>query len=296
MSEFWHWWVIIITMGNIIACYWLIKWASKPRKGEAATGDVTGHSWDDNTLEELNNPLPRWWLWLFYITIIFSFVYLALYPGLGNFKGALNWTSKGEYEKEIQQAKINYKPVFAAFSNKNIVDLAKDPKAVKVGQRLFLNYCSTCHGSDAGGARGFPNLTDKAWLYGNVPETIKLSILDGRQGVMPAWKDALGSEGVDNTAHYVLSLAGRKHDATKAATGKAQYDTMCMACHGMDGKGNQAIGAPNLTDNVWLYGGSEGVIKQSISNGRAGVMPAHRDFLGEDKVHVIAAYIYSLSN
>lgn len=294
MSNFWHWWVIIITMGNIIACYWLIKWASKPRKGEAATGDVTGHSWDD-TLEEYNNPLPRWWLWLFYITIIFSLIYLVLYPGLGNFKGTLGWTSKGEYEDEIKQAKINYNPVFAAFSSKSIVDLASDPKAVKVGQRLFLNYCATCHGSDAGGARGFPNLTDKSWLYGGTPESIKQTILDGRQGIMPPWEDALGTKGVDNTAHYVLSLSGRTHDASKAAAGKTHYDTMCMACHGPTGKGNHAIGAPNLTDNVWLYGGSEGVIKQSISKGRSGVMPANRDFLGEDKVHVIAAYIYSLS-
>jgi len=295
MSNFWHWWVIIITVGNILACYWLIKWASKPRKGEAATGDVTGHTWDE-TLEEYNNPLPRWWLWLFYITIIYSIIYLALYPGLGNFAGALGWTSSGEYEKEMQQAKINYDPVFAAFSTKSVAELSQDSNATKVGQRLFLNYCATCHGSTASGYPGFPNLTDKTWLYGGNPETIKLTILDGRSGIMPPWKEALGEKGVDDTTHYVLSLSGRKHDATKAAAGKTHFNTLCMACHGGDGKGNQAIGAPDLTDKSWLYGASAGAIKQSISEGRMGVMPPHRDFLGEDKAHVIAAYIYSLSN
>lgn len=209
MSNFWHWWVIIITVGNIVACFWLIRWASKPRKGEAASGDVTGHTWDD-TLEEYNNPLPRWWLWLFYITIVFAFVYLAMYPGLGNFAGTLGWTSRGAYENEMQQAKVDYDPIFAAFAKQSVADLSKNPDATKVGQRLFLNYCATCHGSTASGYPGFPNLTDNTWLYGGNPETIKVSILDGRTGVMPPWKEALGEKGVDDTTHYVLRLSGRK--------------------------------------------------------------------------------------
>ncbi len=294
MSSFWSWWVIIITVGNILACYWLIKWASKPRTGEAATGDVTGHKWDDN-LEEYNNPLPRWWLWLFYITIVFGLVYIVLYPGAGNFAGTLGWSSTGQYEDEIQKAEAKYQPIFTAFAQQSVEDLAQDADAVKVGQRLFLNYCATCHGSTATGAVGFPNLTDDDWLYGGSPEAIKTTILDGRMGAMPPWEAALGEKGLDEMTQYVLSLSGRKHDAELAAAGKTKFDTMCVACHGMDGTGNQALGAPNLTDDNWLYGGSPGVIRQTIAKGRNGVMPAHRDFLGEDKVHVLAAYIYSLS-
>jgi cytochrome c oxidase cbb3-type subunit 3 len=295
MSSFWSWWITVIAVGNILACYWLIKWASKPHTGEAATGDVTGHKWDD-TLEEFNNPLPRWWLWLFYITIIFGFVYLYLYPGLGNYKGSLGWTSVGQYDEEMKLADAEYRPIFAAFSQQSVADVAKDPKAIKIGQRLFLNYCASCHGSDAGGARGFPNLTDADWLYGGSPETIQTSILDGRNGVMPPWQAVLGDEGVDEVTEYVLVLSGREADTAKAEAGKARFETMCAACHGKDGKGNPALGAPNLTDNIWLYGGSRGTIKKTISQGRNGQMPAHRNFLGEDKVHVLAAYIYSLSN
>jgi len=296
MSSFWSWWIAVISVGNILACYWLIKWASKPRPGEAALGDETGHSWDDGTLAEYNNPLPRWWLWLFYITIIFSLVYLYLYPGLGNFKGYLGWTSTGQYNEEIKQADAEYRPIFAAFAQRSVAEVAKDPRGVKIGQRLFLNYCASCHGSDAGGARGYPDLTDGEWLYGGDPEVIKLSILDGRTGAMPPWQAALGNQGVDEVTEYVLSLSGRDHDAAKAEAGKTRFETLCVACHGPDGKGNPAMGAPDLTNNIWLYGGSRGVIRQTISQGRTGTMPAHRDFLGEDKVHLLAAYIYSLSS
>ncbi len=295
MSSFWSWWITIIAVGNILACYWLIKWASKPQPGEAATGDVTGHKWDE-TLEEYNNPLPRWWLWMFYATILFGLVYLYLYPGLGNWKGYLGWTSHGQYEKEMEQAKAKYDPIFAAFASKPIPDLAQDPAALKVGERLFLNYCANCHGSTATGAPGFPNLTDNDWLWGGDPQTIKTTILDGRSGAMPAWGEILGPDKVDKVAEYVLSLSGRSHDAEKAAEGKAIFQTNCVACHGPDGKGNPALGAPNLTDNVWLYGGSPGTIRQTITHGRNGHMPAHRQFLGENKVHVLAAYVYSLSH
>ena len=294
MSSFWSWWVIIITVGNIAACYWLVKWATKPHVGEVSTGDVTGHKWDDN-LEEYNNPLPRWWLWLFYITIVFGFIYLALYPGLGNFAGTKGWTSTGQYQAETERAAARYNPIFAAYAKQSVEDLAMDANAVKVGQRLFLNYCATCHGSTATGAVGFPNLTDNAWLYGGSADAIKATILDGRVGVMPPWEAALGERGLDQVTQYVLSLSGRQHDATQAAAGKTLFSTMCVACHGADGTGNQAIGAPDLTDKNWLYGASAGVIRQTIAKGRNGVMPAHREFLGEDKAHVLAAYVYSLS-
>ncbi|MFP5505609.1 MAG: cytochrome-c oxidase, cbb3-type subunit III [Gammaproteobacteria bacterium] len=293
-SEFWNWWVIALTLGNILACWWLIAWTAKKKAGEAASGAVTGHTWDE-TLQEYNNPLPRWWLWLFHITLVFGLIYLALYPGLGKFAGVWGWTQEQQYDQEMQRAAEQYDPIFAAYAQQDIAALAGDQKAIQVGQRLFLNYCATCHGSDAHGSPGFPNLADGDWLYGGEPETIKASILDGRRGVMPGWQDALGDAGVEEVTAYVIQLSGRDADATKASAGKARFEMMCAACHGVDGTGNTALGAPDLTDNVWLYGGSPGVIRQSIAQGRNGVMPPHREFLGENKAHLLAAYVYSLN-
>lgn len=295
MSDFWSGWIILITLGNIFACYWLIRWTTKTRPGEAAEGDVTGHSWDG--LEEYNNPMPRWWLWLFYITIIFGLVYLALFPGLGSFKGLLNWSSQGsQYGAEMEKAAATYDPIFKKFAALPIADVAKDEEAQGMGRRMFLNYCAQCHGSDAEGAKGFPNLADADWLYGGSPEQIKQSILTGRNGVMPPHKDRVDEAGLDALTHYVMSLSGREADAAKVAQGQQLYTANgCLACHGMDGTGNQTLGGPNLTDNIWLYGSSADVIKDTIANGRIGVMPAHADFLGEDKVHLLSAYVYGLS-
>jgi len=295
MNNFLHWFVIIIAVGSFIGCVWLIWWTSKPNKGEAATGEETGHTWDGD-LAEYNNPLPRWWLWLFYISIVFGLGYMAFYPALGNFAGAGKWNQSKQYNEEMQRADDKYAPIFNNYAKQPIAQLVSNTEAMKTGQRLFINYCSTCHGSDAGGARGFPSLKDRDWLYGSSPETIKTSILDGRHGNMPPMAAAVGGEqGVDEVANYVLSLSGTPADADKAMAGKAKY-VACSGCHGIEGKGNQAIGAPNLTDDIWLYGGSIGAIKKAINEGRSGIMPAHREFLGEKKIHLIAAYIYSLSN
>ncbi len=295
-SDFWSFWIILLTVGNILACWWLIRWTSKPKADEAATGDVTGHTWDEGTLAEYNNPLPRWWLWLFYLTMIFGGLYLFLYPGLGSYAGYLDWTHQNAYEKEMQAADEKYGPLFAKYAGTAIPELVEDADALKIGQRLFVNYCASCHGSDARGVSGFPNLADNDWLYGGEPEAIKTSILDGRIGAMPAWGEVLKEQGTDEVTAYVLSLNGREADADKVAAGKTHYATYCAACHGAEGEGNPALGAPNLTNNIWLYGGSPGVIRQTILQGRNGRMPAHRDFLGEDKSHLLATYIYSLSN
>ncbi len=294
-SNFWSSWIIVLTLANIFACVWLIRWSSKPRPGDANVGDVTGHKWDDD-LEELNNPLPRWWLWMFYLSLAFSLVYLVLYPGLGSFRGILNWTQEGAYADEIKQADAEYGPLFAKYAATPISDLVGDADAIKIGNRLFINYCAGCHGSDAGGTAGFPDLRDDAWLYGSEPDTIKLSILDGRNGTMPAWGTILNEQGVEEVTAYVMQLNGRAADTTQANSGQAHFATYCAACHGADAKGNPALGAPDLTNNTWLYGGSPETIRNSIANGRNGHMPAHRDFLGEDKVHLLATYIYSLSN
>lgn len=293
MSSFWSWFVSILTVANIIACYWLIRWSSRRHAGEAAQGEVTGHVWDGD-LQEYNNPLPRWWLWLFYITIVFGLVYLALYPGLGNYKGLLGWTEIGQYNAQMKEAHARYDKIFEAYEQESIPALAADPKARGIGQRLFLDNCAKCHGADAGGGPGFPNLTDNDWLFGGQPETIETTILQGRTGVMPAWGPVLGEAGVDQVAAYVQSLSGRKADPQLVAAGRTKFQTYCVACHGTDGKGNQAIGAPNLTDNIWLFGGSPLAIKETIRKGRQGHMPAWGDFLGKAKVHLVAAYVYSL--
>ncbi len=294
-SEFWNWFIIVPTILGILACFWLIRWMGKGIiKAEGETED-TGHVWDGD-LKELNNPLPRWWLGLFYITLFFSIAYLALYPGLGTFKGLLGWTSTGAYEEEMQTADERYGPLFRQFQSQDLITVSHSAKAKKIGERLFLNHCSTCHGSDARGARGFPNLRDNDWLWGGSPEKIKQTIADGRTGVMPGWEDILGSEKeVADVTEFVISLSDRTHNSEAALRGKDKFFTFCTGCHGAEGKGNPILGAPNLADNTWLHGGSRLKITESIRIGRQGHMPPHRDFLGDAKVHLLAAYIYGLS-
>ena len=294
MTSGWSWYIIILTLLNVFGMVWLIWWSGKGSSAQVAKGQTTGHVWDGD-LQDFNNPLPRWWLWLFYITIVFGLVYLALYPGLGKAKGLFGWTQEQQWEQELARADERYGPIFQKYASQDLQTLAKDPEAVQRGQRLYLNYCSTCHGSDAGGTRGFPDLSDEDWLYGSEPENIKASILHGRTGMMPPFGQILGDDGVDNVASYVRTLAGLKADAAAAKNGREQYVALCAGCHSPDGVGNKFLGAPNLTDNIWLYGSSPGAIKQTIRDGRSGVMPAHEAFLGHDKVHLLAAYIVSLS-
>jgi len=293
-SKFWEWYILILVGLSFVFCFALVIWMSRGRKPGAKV-ESHGHVWDGD-LEELNNPLPIWWLYMFYITLVFGIVYLLIYPGSGVFAGAFKWSEVGQYEQEMKVAEQKYGPLYEKFRTQDIVAVASNPEALKMGQRLFMTYCTACHGSDAGGGPGFPNLRDKDWLYGGQPETIKASIMDGRNGAMPPWGAVLGSEGVHNVSEYVMSLSGRKVNTEAAGEGKEKFQQLCVACHGADGKGNPAMGAPNLTDNIWLYGGSQAAIMKSMSDGRSGRMPAHGEFLGEAKVHLLAAYIYSLSN
>ncbi|HEY8025749.1 MAG TPA: cytochrome-c oxidase, cbb3-type subunit III [Burkholderiaceae bacterium] len=304
-SDFWSFYIAVLGLLGIIGCGVLLWTQSKtkvvipPAKdktGEPAAGaGTTGHIWDEN-LTELNTPMPRWWMGLFYITIIFGLFYLFLYPGLGSYAGSLGWTSSGAYQGELKKADAEYGPLFDKYLHQDIKAVAADPQAHAIGERLFLTYCSQCHGSDARGNKGFPNLTDKDWLYGGEPDTIQTTILNGRNGQMPSMAAALGSDkDVDNVANYVLSLSGSTHDPIKAAIGKEKF-VNCAPCHGADAHGNQMIGAPNLTDHIWLYGGSRETIIETITKGRNNTMPAFKDFLGEAKVHVLAAYVWSLSN
>jgi len=294
-SNFWNWFIMIGVAGGIIAMFWLNIWQSERRRSAEEQAKPMGHVWDEN-LQELNNPLPRWWLNLFYITLVFGIVYLVLYPGFGTFAGALGWTEVGQYDREMAAARKQYDPLYEKYLKEDLKSLATNKEALRTGERLFVNYCTSCHGSDARGAKGFPNLRDSDWLYGGDPETIQATIMNGRQGAMPAWGAALGPEGVLQVAEYVLSLSGRRVNEEAALAGKEKFKQLCVACHGPDGRGNQQLGAPNLTDDIWLYGGSQKSVMESIEKGRNGRMPAHNEFLGEAKSHLLAAYVYSLSH
>lgn len=290
MSSFWSGFVIVIVVINIIGVLWLLLWTSRGSN----EGEETGHVWDGD-LREYNNPLPRWWLWLFVLTVVYSIGYLVVYPGMGNYKGTAGWTQIGQYRHEVDVAGSVYEEIFARFAETDLAELSHDPDALSAGHNLFVNNCAVCHGSDGRGAPGFPNLTDDDWLYGNTPDAISTSILDGRNGVMPPLGAALGEQGVEEVTAYVLSLGGSEADEQLAAAGQARF-AICAACHGPDGTGNPALGAPNLTDDVWLYGGDAESIARTIADGRSNRMPAHRDILGEEKSHVVAAYVLSLGD
>ena len=291
VSGFWNMYVVVIVLGSILACAVLLYIQGKAK---FTPGKTMGHVWDE-TLEEYNNPMPKWWSWLFVITVIFALVYLALYPGLGSFKGVLGWSSVGQYNAERERMDATVQPMYTKYLGMDVKALAADKQAMETGKRLYLTYCMQCHGADGRGAKGFPNLTDSDWLYGGEPEQIKETLNIGRMGVMPPHAQ-LGAETIKDVANYVRSLSGLPNDSVRAAKGKEAFTSAgCVGCHGMDGKGMQAIGAPNLTDKVWLYGSSEATITETIVNGRQNKMPAWKEFLGDGKIQVLTAYVFSLS-
>ncbi len=295
MTGFWSGYVIFLVVINIVGNAWLLfAMRSMPKDGPKV-GESTGHRYDE--IEELNNPLPLWWLWTFVASIIFAVGYLWLYPGLGSYKGYLDWTSVNQWEGEVAEAQKIYGPIYAAYAKQSIPDLLSDERAVRMGSRLFLNNCAPCHGSDARGGPGYPNLTDDDWLYGGDPTMIEMTILHGRNGMMPVMGPVVGGEeGIAQAANYVLSLSGREHDEELASKGKVFFQTICFACHGPDGRGMQAVGSANLTDDIWLHDGTEEGIRETIRNARISKMPAWKDILGEEKVHLLALYVYSLSH
>jgi cytochrome c oxidase cbb3-type subunit III len=289
----WAWFVAAVTVAGLVFCIFLLLVAARRRV--MADDNTTGHVWDED-LRELNNPLPRWWMWLFVITVVFAAVYLAFYPGLATHPGTLKWTSAGQYEAEQKKAVAAMAPVYARFTPMKVEELARDPVAMGIGQRLYLNNCAQCHGSDARGSKGFPNLADSDWLGSGTHDYIKTVITEGRVGVMPAMAAAVGTpEDVRNVANYVLSLSGSAHNNVAAQLGKPKFAT-CAACHGAEGKGNPALGAPNLTDKIWLHGWGEQAIVNIITQGKNNVMPAQGKLLTPEQVHVLGAYVWGLSN
>jgi cytochrome c oxidase cbb3-type subunit 3 len=294
-SNFWPIFIVTISLLGIFGCA-LLLWLTSKVKINSANGDNTsGHVWDED-LREMNNPLPRWWVGLFIITIVFSLAYLILYPGLGTYQGKLGWTQENQYQKELEDANKALAPMYAKFSAMSAESLSTDVEAKAIGERLFMNNCSQCHGSDARGSRGFPNLTDHDWLHGGSPEKIEETITGGRIGMMPPMAAAIGNaEDVKNVANYVLSLSGSMNSPGRSGLGKEKFAT-CAACHGPDGKGNTAIGAPNLTDRIWLHGAGEAAIIKRINEGKTNQMPAQGEKLSPAQIHVLAAYVWGLSN
>ncbi|QCO68321.1 cytochrome-c oxidase, cbb3-type subunit III [Luteimonas yindakuii] len=299
MSNGWSWYVIVLVALNIAGCAWLLWWTARRRPGDPAPTD-TSHVWDGD-ITEYNKPLPRWWINMFYLTIVFSIGYLFWYGGWGTFPGYSGWSSQGEHDEQLARNATRIEETFAMYAGRALPELAADPAALAIGRSVFTNTCATCHGSTGRGAVGYPDLADGSWQWGGEPEQILATILDGREGVMPPWGQVLTGMGGDTAMTAIvaytrsLSRPANRNDYF-AARGKQLYDGVCVACHGVDGTGNAALGAPDLTDDNWLYGGSPQAVHESIANGRHGVMPAHRDLLGETRARLVAAYVWSLSN
>lgn len=294
-SDFWSYYIAAIALVGIVWCVWLLFSQRKVTKAPgAASATDTGHVWDGD-LRELNNPLPRWWMWMFLLACIFAVAYLILYPGLGSYPGILNTSTQSELAASRQAAERAQREIYGRYMTADVRTVAADPQAREIGQRLFLNYCAQCHGSDARGSRGFPNLTDSDWLYGGNPETIEQTIAKGRHGIMPALGAVIDGKLAGDVAQYVRTLSGLAADPIRAARGESTFKTTCVACHGSGGKGNQALGAPNLADKVWLYGSAEASIVKAIVKGHDNQMPAHEEILTPERIRMLTAYVWGLS-
>ncbi|TVP93133.1 MAG: cytochrome-c oxidase, cbb3-type subunit III [Pseudomonadaceae bacterium] len=291
MSTFWSNYIIALTVITFILMLWLLFATRKGQRPEQ-TEETVGHNFDG--IEEYDNPLPRWWFMLFMATIVFGVIYLILYPGLGKFPGILNWTQVSQYETEVERAEARFAPIFARFADMSVEEVSQDQEALRIGQRLFATNCSVCHGSDARGSFGFPNLTDGDWIWGGEAEQIRTTLVRGRQAAMPAWQQVLGDTGIRNTAAYVRHLSGLDTENVDLEAGQQHYQSVCAACHGPDGKGNPMLGAPNLTNDIWLYGSTMTQIQHTLRYGRNGHMPAQAH-LGDDRIHILTAYVLSLS-
>ena len=296
MSSGWSIFVVVLTIANILGCFWLLRWTAKPRHAgeKIGGGSDTGHTWDGD-LREYNNPLPKWWLWLFYITIVFALIYLAVFPGLGNFAGLKGWSQASQYEQERAAVEARAAQLLAPFATMTVPELASNAQAMATANNLFQNNCAQCHGSDGGGARGFPNLANADWQWGGDPDAIVQTISAGRTAAMPPWGEVLGEEGVEQVIAYVQQLSGQQADAARATAGATHFQTVCSACHGMDGKGNPTLGAPNLTGGTGLYGSDAASIREAVLKGRNNQMPAFEERLGEQRVRLLAAYVLRMT-
>ncbi len=291
MSTGWSLFVIVVTLGMLGGFTWLVLNTRRIQDPDGAN-KLNAHEFDGIT--EYDAPMPEWFTWMFIGSIVFALVYLLLYPGLGNFPGLLGWSSSSALEQDQQRAEARFAPLFERYLRTPVEELAETPQAIRMGQRLFGNYCAQCHGTAAQGSPGYPNLTDGHWAWGGSPEQIRATLVNGRRAAMPAWGPVLGDDGIRDTTEFVISLADRDHDAEAAARGAEHYAQFCVACHGSEGRGNPGLGAADLTTGVYLYGGSRETIAASLRNGRNGVMPAQIDVLDEARIHILTAYVYGL--
>jgi len=291
MSTFWNLWIVVLTSATIVGVTWLL-FANRKRDSQS-TDKKTGHSYDG--IEEYDNPLPAWWFYMFVLTIVWGVGYLVVYPGMGNFPGVLGWTQLGQHEREVSAADERFRAMRDRYLAMPVEEIANDPAVRKMGMRMFANNCAQCHGGDAKGSYGFPNLADADWIWGGSAADIKATLVAGRQAAMPAWGGIIGEQGIIDVTAYLLSINGREADDASATAGAQIFQTYCVACHGADAKGNTAMGAPSLKDGIWLYGGSAEQIGHTLRAGRNGAMPAFKDVLSEDKIHILAAYVYGLS-
>jgi len=295
MPAFWHWFVAAGTILFVIWCVWLISWSAKQGPQNVSDDEIVGHKWDGD-IEEWNNPAPKWWLYCYFITIAWAVGYMVAF-GLGSWEGTLGWSQQGQYESEMQAAASRYEPIYEKFAAMGFEELSANADANKLGKSLYASYCTTCHGSDARGAPGYPNLSDDDWLWGNSEAELTATLKNGRSAVMPVLAPALGGDqGVDNMVKYVQSLSGIVEADANALSAKPMFLALCSACHTAEGTGNPIFGAPNLTNDIWLYGSSDDAIRTTIVQGRNGLMPAHGELLGENRTKILAAYVYSLSN
>ncbi|MBL8298520.1 MAG: cytochrome-c oxidase, cbb3-type subunit III [Rhodanobacteraceae bacterium] len=295
MSSSWSWYVIVLVVLNLVGSVWLLWFTGKRRAGDPAP-EQTSHYWDGD-VTEYNKPMPRWWIVLFYLTIVFGTAYLLYYPGLGAWRGASGWSSQREHDAQRAENEARIAAAFAPYAEKSFEELARDPVARKLGQSLFASHCAACHGADARGARGFPDLTDTVWHWGGTPDDVLASVRDGRQAMMPPLASAFASDAeIDETVAYVRSLSGQQVDGQLAEKGAARFSALCSACHGAEGKGNPLLGAPDLSDSYWLYGGDVASVRTSVTTGRSGQMPAHGDLLGPARTRVVAAWVHARSS
>ena len=279
---------------------------AKNKQVDEATGtDFVGHEWDG--IEELDTPMPRWWVWTFYLTIIWGIVYLILYPAWpmvnSATKGVLGWTSRGELAAEMSALEKERAPILKALADIPLKDLPANERlmqtAIQGGQAAFKTHCVQCHGSGAAGSKGYPNLNDDEWLWGGDMKSIQYSIVNGirnpdhadtRFSQMPAFGDILSAGEIDALTLHVLNMSGK---SKPVANGAALYEQNCAVCHGADGKGDRAQGAPSLTDAISLYGNDSDSIRQSISKSRQGVMPRWNDKLDPVTIKMLTAFVWS---
>lgn len=285
--DFWSGWIIVLTTVSLAGLLWVVLGVFFGKdKGHDAAHEPT---WDGN-LKEGDSAPPMWWFWMILSAMVFSVVYLMLYPGLGSFAGAFRWSQGGQLATNQQLYELEFEAARAELLQRPLGELAQDPVAMHAAERLFIDNCAACHGVDAAGqADHFPNLRDADWLWGGEAAQIEQSIRNGRSGVMIAWQAVLGDAGVTNVADYVLQLAAGS--ASEEHAGRQQYMTLCVACHGPDGAGNQLLGAPRLNDDIWLYGGSREAIEYTLVNGRNGMMPAFEGRLDELQIKLLVAWL-----